>query len=378
MVGKKKMIRILQVIAGMNAGGMETMIMNYYRNIDRNKIQFDFLITAKEKCFYEDEINKLGGNIYRITARNINLLKNRKELKEFFKKNKYEIVEFHQGITYYYPLKMAKKYGVKTRIIHNHGIDRVFLKKYKIYNEIFAKRRISGLATNYFSCSEEVNDQLFSNKILKNNNIEIVPNAIDIEKYRYNYTVREKIRKELNIEENTKVYGHIGTFTYPKNHKFLIEIFANISQKEKKSKLILIGNGALKSDIKREVEEKGLQEKVTFLGTRKDIDKLLSAIDCFLFPSIFEGIPLTLIEAQSNGVPVIMSDTISEKVLINSNCKRISLEDKEKWIEESIKIKKENEIDRIKKNENMAQTNFNIRIQAKKLQEIYLKYAEEN
>lgn len=372
------MIRVLQVIAGMNAGGMETMIMNYYRNIDRNKIQFDFLITAKEKCFYEDEINKLGGNIYRITARNVNFLKNRKELKAFFKNNKYAIVEFHQGITYYYPLKMAKKYGVKTRIIHNHGIDRAFLKKYKIYNEIFAKRRISGLATNYFSCSEEVNDQLFSNKILKSNNIEIVPNAIDIKKYRYNHTIREKIRKELNIEENTKVYGHIGTFTYPKNHKFLIEIFENISQKEEKSKLILIGNGTLKSDIKREIEEKGLQEKVTFLGIRKDIDMLLSAMDCFLFPSIFEGIPLTLIEAQSNGVPVIMSDTISERVLINSNCTRISLEDKEKWIEESIKTKKENELNRIKKNENMAQTNFNINTQAKKLQEIYLKYAEEN
>ena len=157
-----------------------------------------------------------------------------------------------------------------------------------------------------------------------------------------------------------------------------IGIIIQYEKKEEKSKLILIGNGTLKSDIKREVEEKGLQEKVTFLGIRKDIDMLLSAMDCFLFPSIFEGIPLTLVEAQSNGVPVIMSDTISEKVSINSNCKRISLKDKEKWIEESIKIKKENEIDRIKKNENMAQTNFNIKIQAKKLQEIYLKYAEKN
>ena len=172
------MIRVLQVIAGMNAGGMETMIMNYYRNLDRTKIQFDFLISEKEKCFYEDEINSLGGKIYRVTSRRTDIIKNRKELKQFFKKHKYKIAEFHQGITYYYPLKMAKKYGVSKRIIHNHGIDRKFLKKFKIYNEVFAKRRISNLATNYFSCSEEVNNQLFSNKIIKQNTIEIIPNAI--------------------------------------------------------------------------------------------------------------------------------------------------------------------------------------------------------
>ena len=374
---REEMIRVLQVIAGMNAGGMETMIMNYYRNMNRNKIQFDFLITAKEKCFYEDEINQLGGKIYRITSRSTNILKNRKELKEFFKNNKYSVVEFHQGITYYYPLKMAKKYGVKIRIIHNHGIDRKFLKKYRIYNELFAKKRISNLATNYFSCSEEVNNQLFSNKILKQGNIKIVPNAIDIEKYKYNKIARKEIRQELKIDENTKVYGHIGTFTYPKNHKFLLEIFEKINKKEKESKLVLIGSGILESDIKRKVTENGLQEKVIFLGIRNDIEKVLSAIDCFLFPSIFEGIPLTLIEAQANGVPIIMSNTISDKVLINSNCNRISLNNESEWIKMSLETISESETDRINRNKMVAQTKFNIKTQAKKLQEIYLEYAEE-
>ena len=113
----------------------------------------------------------------------------------------------------------------------------------------------------------------------------------------------------MKIDENTKVYGHIGTFTYPKNHKFLLEIFEKINKKEKESKLLLIGSGILESDIKRKVTEKGLQEKVIFLGIRNDIEKVLSAIDCFLFPSIFEGIPLTLIEAQANGVPIIKNDS---------------------------------------------------------------------
>ena len=143
------MVRILQVIGNMNAGGMENMIMNYYRNLDREKIQFDFLLFSQGHCLFEDEIYNLGGKIYRVTPRRKNFIKNRRELKKFFKTYKYDIVEFHQGITYYYPLKMAKKYGVKNRIIHNHGIDRGFLKKFKIINNLYLRRRISNLATAF-------------------------------------------------------------------------------------------------------------------------------------------------------------------------------------------------------------------------------------
>lgn len=372
------MIRILQVIAGMNAGGMETMIMNYYRNIDRSKVQFDFLISEKDKCFYEDEINMLGGKIYRVTSRRTNIIKNRKELKSFFKEHEYQIAEFHQGITYYYPLKMAKKYGVKNRIIHNHGIDRKFLKKLKIYNELYAKKRISNLATNYFSCAKEVNNQLFSNRVIKNNNIEIIANAIDVEKYKYNVNSRNEIREQLKIDNTTKVYGHIGTFTYPKNHEFLIELYEKIQQREIESRLILIGEGPLKDTIIDKVKEKGLQDKVLFLGIRHDINKILSAIDYFLFPSIFEGVPLTLIEVQANGIPIVMSDNISKEVTISDNCFRLSLKDEEKWLNKILNIKKENTEQRIKRNELIKQTNFNIKIQAKKLQKIYLKYAKED
>lgn len=372
------MIRVLQVIAGMNAGGMETMIMNYYRNLDRTKIQFDFLISEKEKCFYEDEINSLGGKIYRVTSRRTDIIKNRKELKQFFKKHKYKIAEFHQGITYYYPLKMAKKYGVSKRIIHNHGIDRKFLKKFKIYNEVFAKRRISNLATNYFSCSEEVNNQLFSNKIIKQNTIEIIPNAIDVEKYEYSIENRKEIRQELKIEENIKIYGHIGTFTYPKNHNFLIEIYEKIQKAETDSKLILIGEGPLKSEIENKVKEKKLQENVLFLGIRQDIYKILSAMDYFIFPSVFEGVPLTLIEAQSNGIPIAMSDSISQEATINSNCFRLPLSDEEKWINKIENNTEETTERRIRRNEEMRKTKFDIKLQTKNLQKIYLKYAKED
>ena len=371
------MIRVLQVIGGMNAGGMETMLMNYYRNINNNEIQFDFLISAKKKCFYEDEINALGGRIYRVTARRKNILKNRKEIRDFFRNNKYDIVEFHQGITYFYPLKVAKKSGVKVRIIHNHGIDRKFLKKFKIYNELYAKKRINGLATNFFSCSKEVNEQLFTKKTLKRNKVNIINNAIDIEKYKYNEESRKKIRQELNIDEKTKVYGHIGTFTYPKNHNFLIDTFEQLLAIEKNSCLILVGEGPLKNEIKKRIQEKKLEDKVIFLERRNDINKILSAIDIFLFPSVFEGIPLTLIEAQANGLPIIMSNNISNEVLINSNCYKVSLEDTRKWIDKILSIKLESQEERINKNYMMQQSKYNIKQEAIKLANIYLNLAKD-
>lgn len=371
------MVRVLQVISGMNAGGMETMIMNYYRKMDRNKIQFDFLINTSEKCFYEDEIKSLGGKIYRVTARRKNVIKNRKELRNFFNNHKYLIAEFHQGITYYYPLKMAKKYGVKVRIIHNHGIDRKFLKYLKIYNEVFAKRRISNLATHYFSCSEEVNNQLFSNRTLKKRKIEIVSNAIDSKMYEYDEENRKVIRKELNLDENIKIYGHIGTFTYPKNHQFLINLFVDILKKNKNSRLILIGKGPLENEIRNLVKEKRIDDKVIFLGIRNDIYKVLSAMDYFLFPSLFEGIPLTLIEAQANGISIIMSDRINKKTIINDNCLSIPLEEKEEWVNALANMKKENAEERKKRNQKVKETNFDIDNVVKKLQGIYLGYAKE-
>ena len=369
------MIRILQVIASMNAGGMESMIMNYYRKMDRNEIQFDFLLFTKQKVFYEDEILSLGGKIYKVTPRRENLIKNKQEVKQFFKQNHYDIAEFHQGITYFYPLKMAKKYNVQTRIIHNHGIDRNFLKKFKLYNEIYAKNRISNLATNYFTCSNEVNNQLFSKSVIKNKKIEIVENAIDVEKYKFNQFDKTKLREELKIDRDVLVYGHIGTFTYPKNHDFLIKIFKKIIEKQPNSVLLLIGEGPLKDCIQKQVKDENLLHQVKFLGVRKDVEKILSLMDCLLFPSLFEGIPLTLIEAQANGIPIIMSDRISKHTVVNDNCIQVSLENPDKWIDKSLKVVMQNQEEtRMQKNEDMRKTNFDIDKAVEKLKNIYNSY----
>lgn len=366
------MIRILQVIAGMNAGGMENMIMNYYRNLDRKIIQFDFLIFTEGEAFFEKEILSLGGKIYKITSRRKNFIKNRIELKQFFVKyaQNYDIAEFHQGITYYYPLKMAKRYGVKARIIHNHGIDRKFLKYLKIYNEFFAKRRISNLATHYFSCSEDVNNQLFSNKILKRKKIQIIPNAIDVEKFRYSKEKANKIKKELSINEDIYVFGHIGTFTYPKNHNFIIQQYSELCKKRNNCILLLVGEGPLKKQIENKVRTLDIEDRVIFLGVRKDISDILSSIDTLIFPSLFEGIPLTLIESQAAGVKLLLSDNISQKIKCTNLCRFISLAANDEWQKFLMDFQK-NE-DREKYNEQVKETNYNINKMALKLQKSYI------
>lgn len=366
------MIKVLQVIAGMNAGGMENMIMNYYRNLDRNIVQYDFLIFTEGEAFFEKEILSLGGKIYKITSRRKNFIKNRRDVKSFFKEHAkdYDIAEFHQGITYYYPLKMAKKYKIKHRIIHNHGIDRVFLKKLKLYNNLFARRRISNLATEYFSCSEDVNEQLFSNKIIKNKQIKIIPNAIDVSKFKYSKDKETKIKKELNINDNMYVFGHIGTFTYPKNHDFIIQQYYEICKEEKNSVLLLIGEGPLKNQIEDKVKNLNIQDRVVFLGVRRDIPDILSAIDTLIFPSLFEGIPLTLIEAQANGVRLLLSDNINHKIKCTNLCNFISLTENDKWKQSLMNFEKIR--DREIYNEQIKNTTYNIKKTATELQKIYI------
>lgn len=370
------MIRILQVIDNMNIGGMELMLMNYYRNINRNIIQYDFLIFNKNKCYFEDEINKMGGKVYHITSRRENFLKNRIELRNFFKKYKYQIVEFQQGITYYYPLKVAKKSGVKARIIHNHGIDATFLKKYKLYNEIWAKKRICGLANYYFTCSTEVQQNLFTNSVINSGNIHLIYNAIDVKKYKYSEIKRNKIRKEFNLNFDTTLYGHVGNFTYPKNHLFLLDVFYELLKINPKSKLLLAGDGENRKNIENKIKTLGISDKVILAGNRNDIDCILSGIDALIFPSLWEGLPLSLIEAQISGLPIFISNNINEKSMINNNGLIIDLAKSPKeWASNiyNYSIIK----DRTIGYKNIQNSSFDISHEAKKIEKIYLKIYNE-
>lgn len=305
-------IRVLQVLGGLNRGGAETMVMNLYRNIDRNKIQFDFIKHTESKCAYDDEIKELGGRIYSIPKYKVyNHFQYKKAWNNFLKKHpEYKIIHGHVRSTATIYLKIAKKYGLYT-IAHSHSTSSG--KGIKAIIKNMLQFRIRYIADFFMGCSQDANEWLFGKKIANSEKCFVLPNAIEVEKYKYNEEIARKIKAEFNIKNDEIVVGHIGRFSYMKNHKFLIEIFEKLCKTEN-CKLLLVGDGELKNDIQNIVKNKHLENKVIFTGVRSDVNEILQAMDIFVMPSIFEGLPVTLIEAQASGVPSLIANTITKEV----------------------------------------------------------------
>ena len=366
-----KIIRVLHVLGGLNSGGMESMIMNYYRNLDRSKVQFDFLVFS-ERSFFDDEVEKLGGKIYRVTPRRKNFFKNLSEIDEFFKiHTEYKIVHIHQGILNLTALKKANKYKVPNIIVHSHGVDLKQLKKLRIYNEFYIKPKVSKLANNYFACSESVVKHIFSNNIVKSKKYNIIKNAIDCEKFIYNNDIRNKVRNQFNIN-NKFVIGHVGAFLTVKNHKFILKIFKEVCKKNNDSVLLLVGAGPLENEILREIEDLNLKDKVILVGKAHNVNELMQAMDIFLLPSYFEGLPLVTIEAQASGLKCFISDNITKEISLTNLIEFISLNKSANyWASEIIKYN--NNYDRINTKNMIEKSGFDIKKQSKVLQEFYIK-----
>jgi len=328
-------IRVLHVVVNMNRGGAETLIMNLYRNIDRSKIQFDFL-TCKEGIF-DQEILYLGGKIHRIPyiteGGHFHYIKN---LKQFLKANNhYKIVHSHMDKMSGFVLKYAKKAGIPVRIAHSHNTQSEGGFATKIYKE-YAGSNIEKSATHYLACSNSAAKWLFKNKA---DSSKLLKNGIETEKFTFSEKIRDEIREELVVEEDSLVLGHVGRFNHQKNHEFLIEIFNELKKVEPKAYLVLVGDGFLRSDIEGKVRKLGLEEKVKFLGVRSDINSLLQAFDLFVFPSFHEGLPVTLIEAQGAGLPCLISKNITNEVDMKMDLvKFLPINNKNVWVKEIRKI----------------------------------------
>lgn len=333
------MLRILHVVTDMNRGGLETMLMNYYRAIDKNKIQFDFLTHRSYKADYDDEIKEMGGIIYHLPRLNPISRQYKKALNNFFDKHtEYQIIHVHQDCMSSIVLKAAKKYGVKVRIAHSHTSSQTMDVKYPI--KLFYKRFISRYATQLMACSKEAGEWMFQGA-----KFVVLNNAIKTSDYTYNENKRDKIRKELNIAVDELVIGHVGRFSPPKNHLFLLDVFYEI-QKDVKAKLVLVGDGCLRSEIVNKIERLGIEDKVLLMGVRKDVDCLLQGMDVFVFPSIYEGLPVTLIEAQASGIPCIISDKVPIECKKTSLVKQVKLkEDIKIWRDMTIEASKVRRID---------------------------------
>lgn len=306
------MKRVLHVVHKMGYGGIETLIMNIYRNIDRNKIQFDFATNTEEKGEYEEEIEELGGKIYRLPKRRNHLLYYKKAWNQFFAEHQGEYTAIHMhvsSLTDIQPLVSAKKYGVKNRFIHSHNT----FQKGTLHNILNRVHRvyIRKYATRLLACSTEAGKYCFGNK-----KFEVIKNGIDSKKYIYNIETRNEIRKMLNIPEEVLAFVHVGRFSEQKNHTFLIDIFKEIYDRNQDARLFLVGDGGLKGAIENKVKDLQLQDKVIFLGTRDNVNEILQAMDAFLLPSLHEGLPVVGIEAQAAGLPIYISDTVSPEVKI--------------------------------------------------------------
>lgn len=329
-----KPIRVLHVLQRMEAGGTQALLMNIYRNIDRTKIQFDFLVEYPKKEFYDDEILKLGGKIYYSSVRkDFNIIKFKKQLKNILKENNYKIIHVHAYTIGYFVLKTAKKYGVSVRIAHSHSNN--MTNDYKKYIKKIMQKIYLLYATDFMACSKEAGNYLFKNK-----KYIILNNAIDSKKFIFNPKIREKIRKELSLEDSF-VVGHVGRFKKEKNHAFLLNVFSNIIRNKKNAKLLLIGSGSLENDIKNQINDMNLNNKVIILNNRSDVNELLQAFDIFIFPSIYEGLGIVAIESQAAGTPILISNGVPDEAMISPIIKKISLNDSsEKWAKEALKLSK--------------------------------------
>lgn len=348
----------------MGRGGLETMLMNYYRNIDRSKVQFDFLVHRDFEADYDKEILSLGGKIYHI-SRLIPWSKSyKKELCRFFTEHpEYKIVHVHQDCLSSVALQCAEKCGVPVRIAHSHNSNQDKNLKYPIKK--YYMKKIPDYATDLFACGKEAGKWMFGNHEFR-----VLPNAIDTSRYIFTESIRNEVRKELSIADEF-VIGHIGRFNPQKNHDFLIDIFSQIKKQKSNAKLLLVGDGDEISNIKNKVQKLQLNNSVIFTGVRTDVNRLLQAMDVFVFPSLYEGFPVTMVEAQASGIPCIISDKVPDECIITEGLVDVkSLSDSsEKWAE-CILSKKE--VKRRNVSDDIIKSGFDIKSAAKWLEEFYI------
>lgn len=321
----KNKINILQVVAGMNRGGAETFLMNVLRTIDRDNYNFIFLCYGEEPFAYEKEIIKLGAKIVRIpevTKRG--LYGHFKDIQNVIRAEKIDVIHAHTYFNSMFSLFAGKIMNIKVRIVHSHNTkseENPSLLK-KLYF-LISKKIIRISATTYVACGNLAGKSLFGS-----NDFTTINNGIITKDFKYNLKERQVLRLDIGVNENDKVLMHIGRFEEQKNHDFLIDIFAEYHKKNPLSKLLLVGDGPLRDDIEEKVHMLDLKDYVIFLGIRTDVSSLYNVADVFVFPSLFEGLPVVLIEAQANGLPCVVSDVVDQDVKISDELSFFSLSHK--------------------------------------------------
>lgn len=365
-------VRVLQICASLSrGGGVQTVLQNYYTYMNQKEYIFDFVVMETEVGELEEWFESRGSHVYHVTPRSVSFKKNTSELKEIIKKGNYDVVHCHQDYKSLIAIIIANLYGVKTRIVHCHqAFPKESAKRYII-------RRLSTLLIKCFAnvfvgCGEDAAKWLYGKRIVKTGRAIVLNNAINLEKYAFSDEKRRRIRSDLGLDHKL-VFGNIARFTYQKNHKLLIDIFAKFHARNAQSVLLLAGDGELMEETRIYCEQLGIHDSVMFLGVRSDICDILSAMDILLLSSRFEGLALIMIEAQANGIPAICSPFVTRELALQKNVLFVQENDYENpgaWCSE---IEKALGIGRLEDVTALTQAGFDIRQEAIKLEKIYKK-----
>lgn len=358
-----------------NPGGVESFLMNYYRNMDRNKIRFDFLCNSYDRIAYEDELVEMGSRTFHFTARSRNPWKYYRELNDFFKKHGEEYCAIWvnvcslANIDY---LKMARKYGIRRRIIHSHNSQNMD-GKFRGMLHLKNRKIITRYATDFWACSEDAAKWFFDSDLMSET--EIIHNAIDVEQMAFDADKRASIRKRIGWEDRF-VVGNIGRLHFQKNQTFILKIFSEMVKKLPESGLVLVGQGEDEKKLRIQAKELGIEDKVCFAGVQHDISGWLSSFDFFLFPSVFEGLSIAALEAQANGVSVLASkNVISAEVCVNSNFEFLALEKSvSDWADKIISMQKNCRRENEKKiKRNFETCGYDVKKEAERLEKLLLR-----
>lgn len=362
-----------------NAGGIQEMALKWIENFNPQKVRVDILsYDTGKKDNYPERVKKFGCEVYIVPTytRRTTFFKSLHDTEMFFKENKgkYDIIHAHASAKAFFVLWYAKKYGINVRILHSHSSRTISEKVIQRLAANCLKIPASLLTTDKFACSPEAGKYLFGRFAVKTGRVKIIHNAIDIEKFKYDKEERDEIREKLNIS-NKFVVGHVGRFMEPKNHDFLIDVFEKIYKKEKNAVLVCVGSGGLEETIKKKCIDLRIDDRVMFLGFRSDVNKIMQAFDLLIMPSLFEGLPVTGVEAQALGVPALFADTITKDAAILPQSSYLSLKQSpEEWADKALEYKT------MQKEENpskyIVQKGYDLKLETKKLEEYYFMSCE--
>ena len=366
-----EIVRVLHAVPKMDREGIQSFLMNVYRNIDREKVQFDFLIHSKEKGAFDDEIISLGGRVFylnKLSSKYFLFYQN--ELVRFFKEHKYNIIHSHLNLLSSFTLLSARKANVPIRIAHSHSSS-ISDRGLKKIIKLFAKTQINKHATHRFACSKEAAIWQFGKKAWNCGKVVVIPNGIEIEKFLFNEVDRQRIRNKYNIEKNAFTLGHVGGFRKVKNHEFLLKVFEKIKKINTSAILMLVGSGELEQEIKELANRLMLLDSIVFTGSVSNTAQYYSAFDSFIFPSIYEGLGIVLLEAQANGLPCFASDVVPNEVALSDVYFPLSLDDSvEEWANSII-----NKSNLYNRECPKGLKRYDIKNVAKALEEFYIKEA---